>query len=102
MNFGYSDSFWSQKGPSHTENHQILRQSATVTLLPIPTSVTVTKVLCNNFATEEGLRGDDGPSKLGLCSESFRFADRVSLRRHVHDARMRQEVGENDNWASIQ
>ena len=34
------------KRASHTEKHRILWRSATVTLLPITTSVTVTEVLC--------------------------------------------------------
>ena len=54
QNFSYSDNrlqwqyLWSQKGPSCTENRRILWQSLTLTLLPTPTSVTVTEVLCNS------------------------------------------------------
>ena len=47
--FAYSECFLSQIGPSHTENHCILWQSATVTLLTSSTSVTVTEVLCMCF-----------------------------------------------------
>ena len=38
--------FWSRKGPSCTENHWVLWQSATITLLTIPITVTVTDVDC--------------------------------------------------------
>ena len=44
---GYSDSFFVPKGSSHIENHLLLCQFATLKLLPIPTSVKVTEVLCN-------------------------------------------------------
>ena len=54
--FGYSGSSYLDnylqrqylvpKGPPYTENHRIKWQLSSVTLLPMPTTVTVTEVLC--------------------------------------------------------
>ena len=73
--------FW--KGSSHTENHWMLWQSATVTLMIIPTSVAVTEFLCTQ--PRDGVLATYEMQTLGCSQTTFVTIDPEFVRKLSSD-----------------